>query len=156
MSVVLSHHIYSKTIPLCFLLNINLSHSGVNWKRTRVEASMKKLLKRRLAVFPALWVALPLLVKVKLGKRRVGNNPLKLPPPSLLRPQVDAPIFSLLHNMIQIAFRFTGQTEMGKLNVWWEKVFYALLFQYKWCACGRGRSPNYTSSCQMLEARVQA
>ena len=76
-------------VSLDFLLNINFSHSGVHWKRTRVEASMKKLLKRRLAAFPALWVALPLLVKVQLGKRRVGNSPLKLPPPSLLRPQVE-------------------------------------------------------------------
>ena len=78
-----------KTVSLCFLLNINFSHSGVHWKRTRVEAIMKKLLKRRLAAFPALWVALPLLVKVQLGKRRVGNSPLKPPPLSLLRLQVE-------------------------------------------------------------------
>ena len=60
----------------------------------RVEMSMKKPLKRRLAAFPILWVApqpqpLAKLEVVVVDKKVVGNRPLKLPLHSLLRPQVE-------------------------------------------------------------------
>ena len=49
---------------------------------------MKKLLKRRLAGFPPLWVALALALAKMEGKGRVGNSPLKHQPLNLLCPQV--------------------------------------------------------------------
>ena len=54
----------------------------------RVWVSMKKLLKRRLAAFPPLWVALALALAKMEGKGRVGTSPLKPQPLNLLRPQV--------------------------------------------------------------------
>ena len=49
---------------------------------------MKKLLKRRLAAFPPLWVALALALGKMEGKGRVGSSPLKHQQLNLLRPQV--------------------------------------------------------------------
>ena len=50
---------------------------------------MKKLLKRRLAAFPPLWVALALALGKVEGEGRVGSSPLKHQQLNLLRPQVE-------------------------------------------------------------------
>ena len=68
----------------------------------KVKASMGRLLKKRLASFPPLWVATTL-TKVVDKRRVVGSRLLKLQPLSPLRLQVN--FCSLQHKTIQFGAR---------------------------------------------------